>query len=58
LHLQLIEQLAAAFGRRSKPIALHFGDQQLQMCDHRFRAGGTGFRFATQQLFGGEGRAK
>jgi hypothetical protein len=58
LHLQLIEQLAAAFSRGAETIALHFGDQQLQMRDHGLRAGGTGFRLATRLLFGGEGRAK
>ena len=58
LHLQLIEQLAAAFGRGAETIALHFGDQQLQMRDHRLGAGGAGFRFATRLLFGGEGGAK
>jgi len=32
-----------AFSRSAETIALHFGDQQLQMRDHRLRAGGTGF---------------
>src|SRR5882757_9060267 len=58
LHLQLVKQFAAAFSRSAETIALHFGDQQLQMRDHRLRAGGTGLRFATRLLFGGERRAK
>ena len=58
LHLQLIEQLAAALGRGTETIALHFGDQQFEMRDHRLGAGGAGFRFATRLLFGGESGAK
>ena len=55
LHLQLVEQLAAAFGRGAKAVTLHFGDQQLQVRDHRLRARGTGFRLAARLLLGGEG---
>jgi len=58
LHLQLIEQFATALGRSAETVALHFGDQQFQVRDHRLGAGGTSFRFATCLLFGGEGRAK
>jgi hypothetical protein len=58
LHLQLIEQLAAAFGRGAKAVALHFGDQQIQMRDHRLGARGTGFRLAARLLFCGEGGAQ
>ena len=55
LHLQLVEQLAAAFGRSAEAVTLHFGDQQLQMRDHRLGARGAGFRLAARLLLGGEG---
>jgi hypothetical protein len=51
LHLQLVEQLTATLGGGAKPVTLHFGDQQLQMHDHRLGAGSPGFRFAACLLF-------
>ena len=54
LHLQLVEQFAAAFGRGAETVALHFGDQQLEMRDHRLGAGGAGFRLATRRALGRE----
>jgi hypothetical protein len=46
--------------RRSgvETVALHFGDQQLQMRGDRLRARGTGFRFAGRRPFGGESGAE
>src|SRR5512134_1982925 len=39
LQLQLVEQPALRLRRRTKPLALQFGDQELQMRDHRLGAG-------------------
>ena len=39
LQFQLVEQLAAALGRLPKPLALHLGDQQLEIGHHRLGAG-------------------
>jgi hypothetical protein len=39
LQFQLIEQLAAALGRLPKPLALHFGNQQLEIGNHGLGAG-------------------
>src|SRR6516165_5981742 len=38
LQFQLVEQLAAALGRLAKLLALHFGNQQLEIGDHRLGA--------------------
>ena len=51
LHLQLIEQLAATLRRGAEPIALHLGDQQLQMRNHRLGAGGAGLELAPCRTF-------
>jgi hypothetical protein len=50
LHLQLIEQPAAAFNRRAETIAFHFGNRQFEM----FGAGGTSFHLAMRLLFRAE----
>ena len=42
LQFQLVEQLAAALGRLPKPLALHLGDQQLEIGHHRLGTGRTG----------------
>lgn len=44
LKFQLVEQPAAALGCRAKPVALVFGDQQLQLCNDRLGTRDTGFR--------------
>ena len=38
LQLQLVKQLAAAFGGGAEAVVPHLGDQQLQMRDHRLGA--------------------
>ena len=42
LQLHLIEQALPAFGGLPKPVALHLGDQELQMRHHRLGAGSAG----------------
>jgi hypothetical protein len=44
LQLQLIEQALAALRARAEHVALHLGDHQLKMLDHRFGAGELGAR--------------
>ena len=39
----MIKDLAPALGRLPEAVALHLGDQQLQMRDHRLGARGPGF---------------
>ena len=52
LHLQLVEQLAATLRRGAEPVALHLGDQQLQVRDHRLGAGGAGLELAPRGTLG------
>ena len=56
LHLQLVEQLAATFRRGAEPIALHLGDQQLQMRNHRLRTRGAGLELAARRTLGEQRR--
>ena len=49
LQFQLVEQLAAALGRLPKPLALHLGDQQLEIGDHRLGAGRTSLRLLARR---------
>ena len=56
LQFQLIEQLAAALGRLPKPLALHLGDQQLQIGDHRFGTGRPSFRLLARHALGSQCR--
>ena len=56
LEFQLVEQLAAALSRLPEPLALHLGDQQLQIDHHRLGAGGTGLRLLTRRPFGSQCR--
>jgi hypothetical protein len=54
LQFQLIEQFAAAFGGGAEPVVAELGDQQLQVRDHRLRAGRTRFGLAARLLFRGK----
>ena len=45
LQLQLVEEALAALRARPKHVALHLGDHQLQVLDHRFGARELGARF-------------
>jgi len=56
LQFQLIEQLAAALGRLPKPLALHLGDRQLQIGDHRFGTGRPSFRLLARRALGSQCR--
>jgi hypothetical protein len=56
LQFQLIEQLAAALGRLPEPLALHLGDQQLEIGDHRFGTGGTSLRLLPRRALGSQCR--
>jgi hypothetical protein len=46
----------AALGRWPKALALQFGDDQLQMPDHRLGARGTGFRLLAGRALGDQCR--
>jgi hypothetical protein len=52
LHLQLIEQLAAALRGRIEAITLQLGNQQLEMRHHCFGPGGAGLRLAAGRALG------
>ena len=56
LQFHLVEQLAAALGRLTKPLALHLGDQQLEISHHRLGAGGTGLRLLPCHALGSQCR--
>jgi hypothetical protein len=45
LQLHLIDQTLAALGSRAKSLALHLGNHQLKMLDHRLRTRELGARF-------------
>ena len=44
LHLELVEEFAAALGRGVEPVALEFGDEQLQVRHHRLGTCNPGFQ--------------
>ena len=56
LQFQLVEQLAAALGRLPEPLALHLGNQQLQISHHRLGPGRTGLRLLTRGALGSQCR--
>jgi hypothetical protein len=56
LQFQLVEQLAAALGRLPKPLALHLGDQQFEISDHRLGAGGPRLRLLPRRTLGSQRR--
>ena len=56
LQLQLVEQVAAAFRRLSELLALHPGNQQLQMCHHRFGTRGARFGLLPRDALGNQRR--
>ena len=56
LHLQLVEQFAATLGRGAEPIALHSGDHQLEMRDHRLGPRGARLELATGAALGKQRR--
>jgi hypothetical protein len=56
LHLQLVEQLATTFRRGAEPIALHLGNQQLQMRNHRLDIGRAGLELLPCRAFGQQRR--
>ena len=58
LHLQLVEQLAAALGGGAEEIALHLGNQQLEMRHHCLRARGPSLIFEPCRALGGEFRTQ
>jgi hypothetical protein len=52
LQLELVEQLATAFGRLPEALAFQFGDDQLQMRDHGLGTRGAGFRLLAGRALG------
>jgi len=54
LQLHLIEQVLPAFRRLPKPVALHLGDQELQMRHHGLGAGSAGFSLLAGRALGRE----
>jgi hypothetical protein len=44
LHLELVQEFAAALGRGVEPVALEFGNEQLQVRHHRLGACNPGFQ--------------
>jgi hypothetical protein len=58
LEFQLIEQLAAAFGRGAEAVVAELGDQQLQMRDHRLRPSGPRFGLAARLLLRSQCRSQ
>ena len=56
LQFQLVEQLAAALGRLPKPLALHLGDQQLEIGHHRLGAGSASLRLLPCHALGNQCR--
>jgi len=56
VQFELIEQLAAALSRLPKPLALHLGDQQLEIGDHRFGAGRASLRLLPCRALGSQCR--
>ena len=56
LHLQLVEQLAAALGGGAEAVTLHLGDQQLQMRDHRLGTRGAGLELTPRGTLGEQRR--
>jgi hypothetical protein len=52
----LVEQTLAALGRLPKPVALHLGDQQLQMRHHGLGTRGPSLGLLPRRAFGGERR--
>jgi len=58
LKFQLVQQLAAAFGRGAEPLMPQLGNQQLQMRRHRLGAGRAGLGIAPRQPLGHQRRAQ
>jgi hypothetical protein len=56
LQLQLVEQALPAFGGLPEPVALHLGDQELEMRHHRLGAGSAGLGLLPCHTLGGERR--